>query len=183
MPDPKEMYAIFCGAIDQDTAKSLSNLLAAISIDKADRLHLLFQSTGGFVSEGIFLYNLFRGLPYELWIYNGGQVSSMAALAFQGAKRRFVAEHARFMFHQATQNVQLGTVAQLGNVVDSLAKDNERVESILHEHLKLTEDLWQKHKTLDLNFTAEEAVTYGAADEIKAFQVPLGVQIFRPMQH
>jgi len=91
------MYAMFCGNIDQESAKCLSILLAAVYIDGCERLHLLFQSTGGFISEGIYLYNLFQGLPYELWVYNAVQVSSIAALAFLGAKRKLVEKHARFL--------------------------------------------------------------------------------------
>ncbi len=176
------MYAVFCGNIDQDSAKAVSNLLAAVSFDGPERLHLLFQSTGGFISEGIYLHNLFRSLPYDLWIYNAGQVSSIAALAFLGAKHRIVEKHARFLFHRATQNVQLGTVEQLETVVDSLTKDNARVEDILRANLTLTDELWEKHKTTDLVLTAEEGVSCGAANSFGAFEVPIGAKLLRPMQ-
>jgi hypothetical protein len=33
-------------------------------------MNLLFQSTGGSVSDGIFLHNLFKSLPMKLTLYN-----------------------------------------------------------------------------------------------------------------
>jgi ATP-dependent Clp protease protease subunit len=52
-------------------------------------LHLLIQSSGGMVGDGISLYNFFRSLPLDLHVYNTGTVASIAAIAFLGAKRRY----------------------------------------------------------------------------------------------
>jgi ATP-dependent protease ClpP protease subunit len=42
-------------------------------------IHLLFHSSGGRVADGVVLYNYFRNLPIELYIYTGGSVSSIVA--------------------------------------------------------------------------------------------------------
>jgi ATP-dependent Clp protease protease subunit len=42
----------------------------------------LVQSTGGFVGDGIAIYNYLRNVPIEIIAYNGGMVSSIAVLVF-----------------------------------------------------------------------------------------------------
>ena len=59
---PTDAYAVFCGAINQE---SVSKLLACLSTatTKNQNVHLLFQSSDGSVGEGICLYNVFKSLP------------------------------------------------------------------------------------------------------------------------
>jgi ATP-dependent protease ClpP protease subunit len=87
-PPPPEVYAIFCGGIDQAMAQKIVNNLTAASVQKVKHVHLLFQSAGGYVGDGVFLYNLFRSIPVELTLYNVGQISSAGVVAYLGAKRR-----------------------------------------------------------------------------------------------
>src|SRR5437764_9130338 len=86
---PKTVYAMFTGQINQEALQRLFQGFGLVSNSGVLALHLLFQSTGGFVNEGIALYNFLRAVPLQLHLYNGGSVASIAAIAFLGAQRRY----------------------------------------------------------------------------------------------
>lgn len=141
-------------------------------------LHLQFQSTGGFIGDGVFLYNFFRALTLDLTIYNSGSVASIAAIAFLGAKHRKVSKYATFMIHRSHNSPQQATAKKLEDIARSLRIDDERTEAILRSHIKLTDDEWKAFDYEDLTFGAEEAVKKGFADAIGDFEPPAGSPIF-----
>ena len=85
-----EVYFVFCGIIDQNSVNRIFNTLAVVTNPQNHvvHVHLLFQSTGGFVGDGFCLYNFFKSLTVDLTIYNVGSVQSAATIAFLGAKKR-----------------------------------------------------------------------------------------------
>jgi ATP-dependent protease ClpP protease subunit len=97
---PPEVYAVFCGNLDQASVGRIMLGVTTAIANRVPRLHLLFQSSGGLVGDGVCLYSFFRGLPLPLTIYNVGSVSSIAALAYLGAEERKVSAHATFMLHR-----------------------------------------------------------------------------------
>ena len=164
--DPSTVYALFVGIIDQQSTKRIVDALTlATAPGMASRVYLGFQSTGGVVGDGIFLYNLFKSFPMDLTIYNMGQVSSIAAIAFLGVKKRKVSTHASFMVHRCTNAVgQPATASRLKLLAESLGLDDERSEAILRKHLNLTDAQWAIHSRDDLFFSAEDAL---AADVVR----------------
>jgi ATP-dependent Clp protease protease subunit len=95
-----EVYGIFSGPIDQAGTQRLANGLTTSSANNVKSVHLMFQSQGGGIGEGICLHNLFQSLPFDLTLYNGGSVASIAVIAYLGAKRRKVSAYASFMIHR-----------------------------------------------------------------------------------
>ena len=69
---PQEIYAMYCGDINQASAQKTVNALSIAMGGKVQHVHLLFQSAGGYVGDEVFLYNLFRSIPIELTLYNVG---------------------------------------------------------------------------------------------------------------
>lgn len=99
---PEIVYAAFCGDIAQATAaKVVAGLTNAMGA-KSKHVHLLFQTAGGYVGDGVFLYNFFRAVPIELTLYNVGQISSAGIIAYLGAKHRKTTRNATFMLHRST---------------------------------------------------------------------------------
>jgi ClpP protease-like protein len=78
----------FVGTIDQASFQRVIAGIAAAMANKVQEVHLLFQSTGGTVADGICLYNFLHRLPVEISLYNVGTVASIGALAYLGAKIR-----------------------------------------------------------------------------------------------
>jgi len=177
-PLPPEVYAIYCGGIEQANSQKVVAGLTVAMANQVRHVHLLFQSAGGYVADGVFLYNLFRSITIELTLYNGGQISSAGVTAFLGVKHRKTAANATFMFHRCTNTTQFATAAKLTHLAKSLVLDDERTEAIVKEHVKLPPELWDALQHHDVYVSGKEAVDFGIAHEIGEFSPPAGTQVF-----
>lgn len=172
-------YLMFVGPIDQQTAARIIGALTLATQLPPAPVHLALQSTGGFVGDGIMLYEAFQRLPIDLAVYNMGNVCSIATVAFLGARKRKASAHAAFMLHQSTRTMnQPASAAQLREVLENLSFDDERMEGIVRHHLRLTDTHVQLHRTQDLWFTAKDALAVGIIDEIADFAPPIGAKVF-----
>jgi ATP-dependent Clp protease, protease subunit len=175
---PPEIYGVFCGNVDQaSVARIMSGMATAIN-NRVPRLHLLFQSSGGLVGDGVCLYNFLKALPIPLTIYNVGSVSSIAALAYLGAEERKVSAHATFMLHRTYASPQAAGAERLQAIAKGLLLDDERTETILRQHLTLDEGRWAEHRSNDIWFSAQEAVDAGFATSIGDFAPPKGSLVY-----
>jgi ATP-dependent Clp protease protease subunit len=176
---PSELFVTCVGPIDQGMLHRIFNGFAMAMGNKVQHVHMLFQSSGGTVSDGVCLYNYLRALPVKVSLYNVGMVASIAALAYLGAKTRKTSATATFMLHR-TQATPIGATAErLHALGKSVALDDQRTETILREHLKMMPDeLWEVHKIADLWLSADEAIRFGLATDIGDFAPPLGSQVF-----
>jgi ATP-dependent Clp protease protease subunit len=110
---PPVVYAVFSDNINQATVQRIFFNFAVGMANKVTHVHLLFQSSGGFVGDGICLYNFFTSLPIDLTIYNAGTVSSMALIAYLGGKKRKTSSRAVFMMHRSFGANQFVTTARV----------------------------------------------------------------------
>jgi ATP-dependent Clp protease protease subunit len=110
-----DAYGVFCGQIDQAALQRIfQNLsLATNPALNIKSVHLLFQSSGGFVGDGVCLYNFFRSFPVDLTLYNVGSVLSIATIAYLGAKTRKASARAMFGIHRSIMTPQAATSADL----------------------------------------------------------------------
>jgi ATP-dependent Clp protease protease subunit len=149
-PPVAEMHAVYAGAIDTAALTRLFQGCAAAINKNVPHLHLLMQSTGGFVGDGICLYNFFRAMPIPLTLYNAGGLQSIATLAFLGAKDRMVSTYASFMVHRTHMSPEWANADRLRASANLAVLDDERTETILRQHLKLPEELWFSHRYEDI---------------------------------
>ncbi len=177
-PLPQEVYAVFCGGIEQLTAQKIVSGLAGAMARKAQHVHVLFQTAGGYVGDGVFLYNFFRTIPIELTLYNGGQISSAGVIAYLGARSRKTSPNATFMIHRSTNSPQFATAAKLNHLAKSLILDDERSEKIIRDHVKLPPELSAHLEHRDVYLSGQEAVNYGIADATGEFSPPPGTQVY-----
>lgn len=176
---PEEIYATFAGPIDNLAAnRFFANANVAVN-GGAKRVHLLIQSSGGFVGDGIAISNYLKNLPMEIITYNAGHVSSIAVIVFLAGKVRKASANATFMIHKASITLQVPATAEMLRVrVDSLSLDDGHVEAILHKHIQMPADKWLLHERGDLHLDAVVSKEYGLIHEISDFKVPSGAQIF-----
>ena len=121
--------------------------LTAVSVNGVKRVHMLFQSWGGFTGDGVFLYNALKKLSIDIVLYNAGQVASAAVLAFLGAHERTTTANAVFMIHKGISSATGGAgVERLKAAAANLTVDDDRIEGILRTHLRLPEELWVQFK-------------------------------------
>jgi ATP-dependent Clp protease, protease subunit len=175
---PYASYLVFAAYIDQLAVQRIFATTAAAIQDRVGSIHLLMQSVGGNVADGICLYNYFRALPVPLTIYNAGGVSSAAVLAYLGAPHRKTARSAAFMIHRSHATFQGANAEAIQARMQSLVMDDERTETILRQHLNLPKDKWAVHEHHDLWLTGEEAVQFGLATELGDFAPPKGATIY-----
>ncbi len=170
-----DLYAVLSGTLDSSAMPRILAGFGNASQNNVQHMHVLFQSTGGGIREGIRLYNFFKNFSIDLTLYNMGVVSSVAVIPYLGAKTRKVSRHATFMIrrtqptNQATNN---DTVEAPADLFDKTA------EAILREHINMPANRWAHFSHNDLWFSAEQAVKYGIAHEIGDFAVRADAKIW-----
>jgi ATP-dependent Clp protease protease subunit len=175
---PETVYGVFCGGVEQATAQKIVNSLAIAMGGKVKHVHLVFQSAGGYVGDGVFLYNFFRSIPIKLTLYNVGQISSAGVTAYLGAKIRKTSKSATFMLHRCVNSPQFATATKLQRVAETLVLDDKRTDEIVRNHVKLPPELVTELQYHDLYLSGEEAVKFGLADGFDEFAPPAGTHVF-----
>ena len=171
-------YMAYTGAIDANGATRIATAFNACVNGGVTDVHFCFNSTGGFVADGIYLYNHLRGLPLTIWAYNLGSVSSIAVAIFVAADRRFCSRHSAFMIHPTSIPLQEGVSAERANAILGAAlADDMRTESILRERTGLTDDLLNARRYKDVLIDADTALAEGIVERIVEFELPPGNQI------
>lgn len=183
MPDlagEKPIYYGYTGPIDSAGATRIATAFNAAVNEGCDVVHLAFNSLGGSVADGIYLYNHIRGLPITVHAYNLSSVASIAVAVFVAADRRYCSAHSTFMIHP-TAFLQLPdmTAERLQTFLTSVLADDERTESILRERTRLTDQLLNARRYSDVHISPNVALKQGVVDEILEFTVPDGFQMFQ----
>jgi ATP-dependent Clp protease, protease subunit len=82
-----DLYAVLSGTLDSSAVPRILTSFGNASQNNVQYMHVLFQSTGGGIREGIRLYNFFKNFSLDLTFYNMGVVSSVAVIASWVPKR------------------------------------------------------------------------------------------------
>ncbi len=168
---------MFCGMIDQQSAQ---RIMAGVNstTQNNQRMHLLFQSTGGIIGDGVCLHNYFKACPTDLILYNIGTVSSIGVVAYLGASVRVASAGATFMIHSTTSPAIAMTAEHLNTAVKSLRIDDERIKTILNSQISITNRNWSNLRHKELWFTATDALKSGIITAIGNFSPPRGALIY-----
>jgi ATP-dependent protease ClpP protease subunit len=179
-PLPTNYYGVFTGTIDQNSLHKFQNTFAQVSQQQNapnKHLHLLFQSTGGTIGDGIAMYYFIKNAPMGITIYNQGQLSSMATLAFLGASERIVSQHGTFMLHANRSGPVSLPSHHLKESLRGLEIDDDRVSAIYRSHLELPEDEWKRAGVGEFWLTADDAIKARLTTQIGDFVPPKGMQL------
>jgi ATP-dependent Clp protease protease subunit len=176
---PPEVYAVFCGKIDNESGFSLFESLTMAIEQSVREFHLLFQCDGGEVGVGFSLYSFLHSIPLDVTLYNTGKISSMGVIAYLGSRKRKASPHSSFMIHKVRCGELSGVPANLlWSIVDAMRIDDIRYEATIRKHTNIPVDVWAQFNNHDMNFSAEDAVKFGIADEIGEFSPPAGSKVF-----
>jgi ATP-dependent Clp protease protease subunit len=167
-----EIYLAFCGSVDHTATAQLLQTISRAVADGVDHVHLLLQSNGGSVADGICLYNFFQGLPITLTAYNTGTIRSAGVLAYLGAKHRKASQYATFVLHHCRRHNESGSATQMKAIADGLLIEQARMEAVLRTHIDLTAEQWSDFDRYDLVLTPEQALQVGLATEVGEFLPP-----------
>ena len=143
-------------------------------------VHLLISTPGGNVMNGLNIYNVLLGMPFELITHNVGNVDSIGNLVFLAGRKRYACPHSTFMFHGVgfDVNAQIRLEEKfLKERLGSILSDHKRIGSIIAERTKLdqkvVESLFTEAQTKDATFAAGAGIIH----EIKDVQIPAGSQV------
>jgi ATP-dependent Clp protease protease subunit len=172
-----DVFCAFGGPIDQNAIQRFFRSIPGLIDDPDTSVHLLLQTVGGYVGDGVCLYNVFRHFPRPLTVYNAGNISSIGVIAYLGAEVRKATDNATFMIHRSTMNTELPTAGRLQAAVKTLTIDDERTEAILRRHLRLNDEHWSALDRNDLTLSAHEARQVGLVHDIAEFAPPKGAKL------
>jgi ATP-dependent protease ClpP protease subunit len=178
-PAPVSVYWTFADPInDGSSARFNQQVPLMMQMPTHAIHHVLIQTAGGTVGDGIWLYNFLKSFPRNLIVYNTGTIASIGTIAYLGAPQRKASTHATFMLHRTTYTPVPTNAANLAVTTKILSIEDQRTESILRERAHLTDDQWRDLDSHDLWLTAQEAVAAGIADEIAEFTPLKGGTLF-----
>ena len=176
----KCVYYAYTGRIDDEGATRIATALNSAVNSQCGTAHLSFNSLGGYVASGIWLYNHMRALPLKIVVTNTGSVGSIAVTVFVGGTERYCSRHAMFMIHPTTVSSLPGmSWDMLKSSAESALADDERTERILRERTRLSDELLNARRSRDVHIGPGDALANGLVQGIAEFEVPLGVQVIQ----
>src|SRR5438309_2989579 len=101
IPDPKIVYISFSAEISPHTTESLLAVLANCVNQKIGTVYLMLSTPGGSVMNGLNIYNVLIGMPFELITHNVGNVDSIGNAIFLAGSKRYACPHSTFMFSRS----------------------------------------------------------------------------------
>lgn len=174
----KDAYFTLSGDVNSDMVHRVFEAVSSMTEDGIDTAHVLIQSNGGYVSDGLCLYNFLANSPIKFVMYNGGAVASIAVILFLAGSERFASETARFMVHKSHATASPGARPDALNIiVEGLRADDARTEAILRKHIELTPEQWAIHQYSDLHLTSRDADKAGMISAIGDFAPPKGARL------
>lgn len=176
----KIAYFGFTGPIESDGVSRIAAALNSAANANFDEAHLCFSSGGGYVADGIYLYNHIKALPLKVVAHNIGSVSSIAVAVFVAAAERYCSSHSMFMIHPTSFHTTEGMTAErLQSTLNSALADDTRTENILRERTTIPDAVLTNRRFHDVYITPEKAVEYGLVSGVREFALPSGNQIIQ----
>ena len=182
MPDlagVKTAYFGFTGLIDSGGVSRLCGALNLAANNSYDEVYLCLNSLGGYVGEGIYLYNHIRAMPLKVIAHNTGSICSIAVAAFVAASERRCSDHSTFMIHPTSmvgQNEGMSWERLQGSLNAALA-DDQRTENILRERTSLPDELLSARRVRDVYIAPQDALKFGVVHSVAEFTLPRGNEI------
>ena len=173
-----EAWYTLSGDVNSDMVHRMFEAIAEMTEDGIETAHILLQSNGGYVSDGLCLYNYMANAPIEFVMYNGGAVASIACTVYLAGSRRYCSTTARFMVHKSHATASPGSRPDALNIiVEGLRADDARTEQILRGKVELTPEQWAIHQYSDLHLNSADAKAAGMVHDIRDFAPPKGKRV------
>ncbi len=175
----KIAYLGFTGPIEAGGVTRIAQTLNAAVVNHYTAVYLCLNSPGGYVGDGIYLYNHIRSLPIKVVIHNIGSCSSIAVAIFAAGEERYCSKHSMFMIHPTSiGGSHDGMVAErLNSSLQSALADDERTESILRERFSIPKRLLSDRRRKDVHIKPDDALKFGLVHGVREFLLPRGCEV------
>lgn len=177
----KVAYYGFTGVIEPNNATKLAAAFNAAVNNGYDEVYLCINSVGGYVGDGVFLYNHMRGLPIKVTTHNTGALMSIALAVFVGGGERYCSAHSTFMMHPTTLGPfqEALTWERLDGARSAALADDARTESILRERATIPDELLANRRVREVHINPDEALKFGLVHGVREFSLPKGQEIIQ----
>jgi ATP-dependent Clp protease, protease subunit len=179
-PGTELVYVSFSAEVNAATTETLIAAMANCANLGVKRVCLAISTPGGNVMNGLNVYNVLQGLPFELTTHNVGNVDSIGNVMFLAGAKRYATPNATFMFHGVGFDALPGQRLEeknLRELLDGIASNHKRIGSIIVDHSTLSDraagTLFREAQTKD----ADWAMANGIIHEIKDFNATPGAPI------
>ena len=98
--DRREVY--ITGVINSEVQYYLTRILTYLAVDSKKPIHIILNTPGGLVSDGLAIYDLLKtlGRRTPINIVATGQCMSMGAIILQAANKRWATRHCSIGLHE-----------------------------------------------------------------------------------
>jgi ATP-dependent protease ClpP protease subunit len=174
------VYISFSAEINVNTTENLIGIMANCANLKVKEVYLILSTPGGQVMSGMNLYNVLKGMPFELITHNVGNVDSIGNAVFLAGCKRYATSNATFMFHGVGFNTKQNDRFEekdLRERLDGLLSDQTRIGSIIAQRTKISQEetagLFRQAQTKDVAFALEK----GIINEVRELEIAAGAPI------
>jgi ATP-dependent Clp protease protease subunit len=147
----------------------VGQILHLESADSEKDIHVYINSPGGEVTAGMAIYDVFQFVKPDICTYVIGQACSMGSLLSQAGApgKRFVLPRSRTMIHQPSGGAG-GQATDMEIQVKEILKMKKTLTEIYLEHNSKGKTFNELSQDMERDYflSAEEAVSYGLADQI-----------------
>ncbi len=162
---------VFLGTPIDDAVANLvmAQLLHLESEDPEKDISIYINSPGGEITSLFSIYDTMQYVRCDVSTIVMGQAASAAAMvAMAGAKgKRFALPHARVLLHQPHGGAE-GQAVDIEIQANEILRYRRLLEGLIALHTGQPVERVSKDTERDFFLTAEEAVEYGAVDEVIA---------------
>jgi ATP-dependent Clp protease protease subunit len=145
----------------------MAQLLHLESEDPEKDINLYINSPGGVMTTLFVIYDTMQYIKPDVSTIVMGQAASAAAvLSLAGAKgKRYALPHARILLHQPYGDAE-GQAVDIEIQAREIVRNRELMNEIIARHTGQPLERVSKDTDRDFILTAEQAVEYGAVDEV-----------------
>ncbi|MGH3665477.1 MAG: ATP-dependent Clp protease proteolytic subunit [Egibacteraceae bacterium] len=155
------------GAIEDTMADTLVAQMMSLDADSDKDITLYINSPGGVIHGMFAIYDVMRLMNSKVNTICVGMAASAAAfLLATGTGVRAATPNARIMFHQPLGGAR-GQAVDIQIQAQQIVFLRERLNEIIAERTGQPLERIQRDTDRDFWLSAEEAVTYGAIDEVR----------------
>jgi ATP-dependent Clp protease, protease subunit len=177
----KVAYFGFTGVIEPGNVKGIAAAFNSALNSGCSEIHFCMNSPGGYVGDGVYLYNHILALPIKVTTHNTGTVGSIATAVFAAGEERYCSAHGMFMIHPSAIGPFSEALmsSRLNSALEGALADDERTESILRERTNIPARLLKDRRLKDVHISPQEALKFGLVHGVREFALPQGCEIFQ----
>ena len=153
------------GALDPYFGIDAWDLAPQIAAMETDEITVRIDSPGGYVTDGILLYNVLADHEARVTVHVDAMAASAASFLAMAGDRIVMNRASKMMIH-AAWGVAAGTAEELRATADVLDDSTRQIAEIYKARAGGRIDTWMNRLASDTYIPAAQAVEWGLADEM-----------------